>query len=96
MIRKLAMVGLEAANNIGRFICDAKSDIDDLPSQTRSAKYPEMDCVASGSTAVVVEDASEYILDNQGNWKLYRDGSGGGGGDVDIATDQEVIDFLYG
>ena len=96
MIRKLAMVGLEAANNIGRFICDFKSDIDDLPTQERSAKYPSMDCVGSGSTAVVVEDASEYILDNQGNWKLYRDGSGGGGGDVDIATDQEVIDFLYG
>ena len=94
MIRKLTTVGYEAANAVGRFICDYQSDLSDLPTQTRSAKYPEMDMVNAGSTAVVLEDGTQYMLDNQGQWKQLS--SGGGGGDIDIATDAEVMEYIFG
>lgn len=75
MIRRLTTSGYESANGIGRFICDYSTDLADLPTQNPSATYPDFGCVQSGSIAVVVEEACEYILDNQGQWKLYRDGT---------------------
>lgn len=50
-------------DNLQEFVCDARSDIDNLPTQlTEGDKCP------FGSTAFVIEDSSVWMLNSEGKW----------------------------
>lgn len=92
-IHKSAYAGVFADNH-QEFICDYLSDIDLLPTQ----KNTEKRC-PTGSKAFVIENSSRWMLNSEGLWKqIFTSGSGGAGegtgGDIDIATDEEVDSAL--
>ncbi|MBQ7718757.1 MAG: hypothetical protein IJT38_05600 [Clostridia bacterium] len=49
------------------FLCDARTDIDSLPTQTVTTDMFR-NGTPTGSTALVAEDASVWILNNAGVW----------------------------
>lgn len=76
-------------DNHEEFVCDYLSDI---------ANLPTVGCVPS-SEAFVIEDSSNWMLNNAGVWnKIIKQTSGGGGGgtidESNVATDKEVEDML--
>lgn len=46
------------------FVCDYRNDVNNLPTQNT-----EKDKCPSGSTALVIEDSSVWILNSLGEWK---------------------------
>lgn len=78
-------------DNHEEFICDSLSDI---------AKLPTAGCIP-GSEAFVIEDSSNFMLNNANVWKkiikVTSDGGASGGDTIDesnIATDEEVENML--
>lgn len=91
-IHKSAYTG-EYADNHQEFICDNRSDIAMLPTQTSGR-----DKCPTASKAFVIEDSSNWMLNSEGVWRqIFISGSGGSTGtvdDVDVATDNEVESML--
>ena len=81
-----------SAYGIKKFVCDAESDIANLP----------ITC-AVGSTAFVIDTSNEYMLNHQGQWKkVQTNGSSSGdiiydGGDVpgDDIPDSSDDHYIY-
>lgn len=56
-----------SSSPISNFLCDTRSDITFLPTHKNGTKkFP--DKVYAGSTALVIEDASVWILNNEDVW----------------------------
>lgn len=59
--------GSQSSTPTSDFLCDTRNDIKSLPTHTKTTKdFP--DKVYAGSTALVVEDASVWILNNADIW----------------------------
>ena len=59
--------GTQSSMPTSSFLCDTRDDINSLPTHTKITKeFP--DNVYAGSTALVVEDASVWILNNADEW----------------------------
>ena len=73
MFRRMSVVGYEAANGLHRFICDDATDLANLPTLTEmSTADPICGPCNVGSTAIVIDETKEYMLNNQGEWVLFR------------------------
>lgn len=71
------------------FLCDYKSDIDNLPNQsTHSNDFPNG--VPAGSEALCTENALKYILNNAGVWKV-KTAYGSGVQDVQKSDGTSVV-----
>lgn len=46
------------------FVCDVRADVENLPTQST-----EKDRCVTGSTALVIEDGSVWMLNSLGEWK---------------------------
>ncbi|MBQ7821311.1 MAG: hypothetical protein IJ391_03410 [Clostridia bacterium] len=46
------------------FVCDTRADVDNLPTQ-----FTEKDKCPTGSTALVIDDSSVWMLNSEGVWK---------------------------
>ncbi len=69
------------------FVCDTRADVANLPTQTTENNR----CV-TGSTAFVIEDSSEWMLNSLGEWKVTTKAAGsasGGGGETGVVTIEE-------
>ena len=78
---------------VTKFICDAETDIANLPTE-KNKVYP-------GSTAVVASTGNLYILNASRAWVLFKSSSSSGGNTddplagYDYATTED-IDALFG
>lgn len=77
------------SSNYAEFLCDAESDIENLPGTKGS------NGVAVGSLATVIESKNVYILSSNG-WKLFgvAGASGSTGSSIDIATLDEIKSYI--
>lgn len=100
MVKRLSIVGYMAANDMHRFICDDVSDINTLPTKTsKGTVEPYYDECGVGSTAIVIAEQSEYMLNNQNEWKFYKNLNGGSSivtpeGEIDVATLGEIANYI--
>lgn len=46
------------------FVCDTRADVDNLPTQ-----FTDKDKCPTGSTALVIDDSSVWMLNSEGVWK---------------------------
>lgn len=59
--------------NYCEFICDSKDDITNLPTNKRASNLGQIEFTcAIGSKAIIVEDGSTYILNNQNSWIYWK------------------------
>lgn len=67
--------------NYAKFVCDYESDINTLPTTSApSILDAEIKPCSVGSIAICTENQGLYVLNNQDEWVLFRDGTSGGGG----------------
>lgn len=81
--------------NYSEFICDYESDIQNLPTSKNKGK-DGVTC-SIGSKALVIDSKKIYILNNSNEWKEFLDykiQSSVGGDSVDVATADEINDYL--
>ena len=78
--------------NYAEYICDAASDISDLPTQES-----EFAC-SIGSKALVLETKDVYILNGNNQWVLYGNIETSGGGldpsQISVATASQISSFI--
>lgn len=72
--------------NYGEYQCDYETDVQNLP---------KIGVCAVSSKAYVSETSNVYVLSNQNTWLLGGNTkSGGGSVDIDVASTNEVQEFL--
>ena len=69
-------------NGVVEFIADAKTDVDNLPTD-----------VGMGSNCFIIEDSSVLMFGSDGIWHYILDNSGGGGGGGEMSFD--LLNELY-
>lgn len=65
-IKMLTREGGKGPNSHCEFLCDTSSDVANLPTET--SKGTVGDYCSAGSIAIIAEDKSLVILNNQGEW----------------------------
>lgn len=87
--------GLYVPYNYSKFICDTKTDLAELPTNTKSSVTHKIKSCSVGSIAVVIENSTTYILSNSGEWKEFKTASSTVGIDgIDgaiIANDERIL-----
>lgn len=65
-IKMLRREGERGKNSLCEFLCDTSSDVSDLPTETSTGTVG--DYCSAGSIALIAEDKSLVVLNNQGEW----------------------------
>ena len=71
--------------NYGEYQCDYETDVQNLP---------KIGACAVSSRAHVTETSNVYALSNQNTWELIGNTKSGGSVDIDVASTDEVQEFL--
>lgn len=67
--------------NYSVFICDTSSDLEELPTNERKSLTHKVGKCSVGSRAIVVDEQTTYILNNNNEWKIFSSAGSGGSGD---------------
>lgn len=83
--------GLYVPYNYSKFICDTTSDLLELPTSRKASKTNGIKSCSVGSIAIVINDNSTYMLNNQDEWKEFKSAGSELNIDGDILTAGEKL-----